>query len=449
MSNRLLSTLGTYDFFGKSLPGIVFLLMLSLLLPAKWLIGTFQDSRLGSMVGIVLAAVLLGFVVGEVLHSVALLLHRSVYWFGYGVHSVISRLCQWARGTGEGERREVSNPAPVNWIGDRWQTVKRVFEPHRKTFERQWNGSRADTDQQDNSGDDLRGNGHRTNGGVTDTDEGEEGGGNEGWEGGGNQGEEGGGAETVQGNEQTEPGDETTDNPRGTEDADQTVVATAHRTDEFTAVVHDGADEMAVAGSRGDDDATAAIWMNGNGRAGDPCPQFARARAAQDDITVRIGDAVATAGDGGTAVPQAEEATGPMGEEETTRAGAQNDANGPDAVEKDYRRVMSALSVADTSRAGQFQGNFTFSRSMEVGLLLALAVYAIFLNVDVFPRAIFGDVQPAIALFKGELEYLAVPMIVLAILFAYGVQKYKHHFVNYAITDYETACCMEPDLRLD
>lgn len=387
-SNRLLSTLGTYDFFGKSLPGILFLFLLSLLLPRKRLKVILGNTpELGSVLGLVLGALLLGFVVGEVLHTIAMGTHRSIYGIGYRAYHVACKASErW-------DFREPSS-GPLERL---WLPVKRVFKPHRRVFDAEWE--------------------ERHGGGAEEGEEGPQ-------------------------DEEAEEEEAIPDEPAGDERAP--VV-------EATVDANDDAAEAVVGGRTGDeqDTPTARARVDGTDDGAEQVDGFA------ETVVGDTAEAVArTNGTDGAPRIEAVATTSPTGPNDAQPGrppGRGNPENQP-PLERDeelYRRVMSVLSVADTSRAGEFQGTFTFCRSMEVGLALALVAYIVVLRTDFLPEAIYQNSAPVVAAFDGALLYLIVGLLGLITIFAYGVQKYKKHFVKYAITDFETACCLEPDLRLD
>jgi len=146
MAERVASVLESYDFFGKSIPGIVALIGLATLLPGLPL-EAFSDPNgtlnLTVLTALSLTLVFSGLVLGQAVHTVAdnteKVLYRIGNWTGnkYYVHSpLISE--EWWENHEKWEKRYL---AAEPWLERRYWGIHDVFKSHRRLFENElgWN----------------------------------------------------------------------------------------------------------------------------------------------------------------------------------------------------------------------------------------------------------------------------------------------------------------------
>lgn len=140
MPVRFFSPFPSLDFFGKSIPGVILSVLLVSLLPVTVPKQTIESrTAIGfttsEIVLLLLGVIVFGFVVGQGLHTTAVLIERAAFAVGRSA----------TRSGREGGRTDRSRlPARVRtglggaakrWLSDRW--VKTAFEPHREMFERE------------------------------------------------------------------------------------------------------------------------------------------------------------------------------------------------------------------------------------------------------------------------------------------------------------------------
>lgn len=104
MSDGIVSIVGSYDFFGKSIPGAVLLLGLGSFLPQSVLSQTRQALEqpangslfaLNTMVDLIalgLIIIIIGVIIGQGVHTSAILMENIAYWFGNRVAGVWNTL---------------------------------------------------------------------------------------------------------------------------------------------------------------------------------------------------------------------------------------------------------------------------------------------------------------------------------------------------------------------
>jgi hypothetical protein len=146
MAERVANVLESYDFFGKSIPGIVALIGLATLLPGLPL-EAFSDPNgtlnLTVLTALSLTLVFSGLVLGQAVHTIAdnteKVLYRIGNWTGnkYYVHSpLISE--EWWENHKEWKKRYL---AAEPWLERRYWGIHDVFKSHRRLFENElgWN----------------------------------------------------------------------------------------------------------------------------------------------------------------------------------------------------------------------------------------------------------------------------------------------------------------------
>lgn len=135
MPTRVFSPFPSLDFFGKSIPGVILSLLLVSLLPVRIPSQTIQNRTVvgfttSEILLLLLGIVVFGFVVGQGLHTTAVLIERTAFYLGRAVTlrlgscDLVNRLGRCAP---DGELNR--------WLSNRW--LKTAFEPHRKIFERE------------------------------------------------------------------------------------------------------------------------------------------------------------------------------------------------------------------------------------------------------------------------------------------------------------------------
>lgn len=140
MAERVANVLESYDFFGKSIPGIVALIGIATLLPGLPL-DAFSDPN-GTVNFTVLTALALtlvfsGLVLGQAVHTLADNTEKVIYrmgnWLGdkYYIHGPIIS-AEWWEEHGEWEEN-YSEVKP--WLERRYWGIHDVFKSHRRLFE--------------------------------------------------------------------------------------------------------------------------------------------------------------------------------------------------------------------------------------------------------------------------------------------------------------------------
>lgn len=141
MPNRLAGVLESYDFFGKSIPGIILLLGLVTLLPEIPLIPGTQGGetlRFEVLVTLALALVFSGLVLGQGVHSVAVNIEKFLYRIG---HWILNRYYVKAPLVFSEDQREqfpridgvINYITP--WLARRYWGINDIFKSHRRLFE--------------------------------------------------------------------------------------------------------------------------------------------------------------------------------------------------------------------------------------------------------------------------------------------------------------------------
>jgi len=141
MANRIVGVLESYDFFGKSIPGIVLLLGLSTLLPKIPILPTGEQNgtlTLATITTLALALVFSGLVLGQAVHTIAVNIEKIFYRVGrwsqnrYYLHGPVVLT---------DERRE-SRPRLDElfkfsrpWLIRRYWGIHDTFKSHRRLFE--------------------------------------------------------------------------------------------------------------------------------------------------------------------------------------------------------------------------------------------------------------------------------------------------------------------------
>ncbi|MFC4405422.1 hypothetical protein [Haloarchaeobius iranensis] len=135
MANRVASVLESYDFFGKSIPGIVALIGTSALLPGlpiESLAGPNGTVNLAVLTAVSLTLVFSGLVLGQAVHTLADNTEKALYRLGrwvadkYYVRAPLLNEKHW-------ENRE----SVKNWLKRRYWGIHDIFKSHRRLFENQ------------------------------------------------------------------------------------------------------------------------------------------------------------------------------------------------------------------------------------------------------------------------------------------------------------------------
>lgn len=167
----------TVDFFGKSMPGVLFTLLSLSLLPYELVTSTEvpPSMTLAVVVTAIFVVLVVGFTVGQALNTVTIVIQKSIYWLGLNLYRFLDFVGipdnrYWAELVLEDTNNPDSNTSrptskdvkdgtgdtillvPLDtvvwnqvkkkitqrtkfWLWKRYVNFKRVFVPHRKTFE--------------------------------------------------------------------------------------------------------------------------------------------------------------------------------------------------------------------------------------------------------------------------------------------------------------------------
>lgn len=128
MSNRVANVLGSYDFFGKSIPGVVLSLGVFSLSPGVSLQSVDGDGRLtiAVLTALALVAVFTGLIVGQAVHTLADNAEKAVYAVGKHVYN-----SYWKRSDG----RILGDDAISRWIARRYWGINDGLKSHRRLFQ--------------------------------------------------------------------------------------------------------------------------------------------------------------------------------------------------------------------------------------------------------------------------------------------------------------------------
>lgn len=155
MPSRVFSTFGTYDFFGKSIPGMALIAGLFLLVPEQLRPEIDLAESVVVILGVTLLIILLGVLFGEIVHSIAKYIEKVLYLVGRWV-----RNCGVNRGIGPPEKptgvqmRETDDdgdgetdagtdedtlPEKIKytvwrWLYAQYEKLFYIFSPHRRIF---------------------------------------------------------------------------------------------------------------------------------------------------------------------------------------------------------------------------------------------------------------------------------------------------------------------------
>ena len=80
MASRLSGLFNSYDFFGKSIPGVVLLLGLVTFLPESMLTAAEVDISIRNIAVLTVAGLVLGLIFGEAVHNLAINIEQMFYW---------------------------------------------------------------------------------------------------------------------------------------------------------------------------------------------------------------------------------------------------------------------------------------------------------------------------------------------------------------------------------
>lgn len=92
MPSRIISVFGSYDFYGKSFPGMAFLAGILTLIPATWIFRFETENlpeTLAFFVILLTIIVLLGTLIGEAVHALGIYIENSVAWFGNRIKNMV------------------------------------------------------------------------------------------------------------------------------------------------------------------------------------------------------------------------------------------------------------------------------------------------------------------------------------------------------------------------
>ncbi|MUV49290.1 hypothetical protein [Haloarcula sp. CBA1122] len=146
MSERVANVLESYDFFGKSIPGIVALIGIATILPGLPL-GAFSDPNgtlnLTVLTALALTLVFSGLVFGQAVHTIADNTEKALYRIGkwaadeYYVRGPIISEDWWEK---HGKCEEYYSKMQP-WLERRYWGIHDVFKSHRRLFENElgWN----------------------------------------------------------------------------------------------------------------------------------------------------------------------------------------------------------------------------------------------------------------------------------------------------------------------
>lgn len=142
MPNRVANVLESYDFFGKSIPGIVALIGIATLLPGLP-IAAFSDPNgklnLTVLTALALTLVFSGLVLGQAVHTIADNTEKALYrignWAGnqYFVRGPVIKEEQWKSHERLYKRYKWARP----WLERRYWGLHDIFKSHRRLFENQ------------------------------------------------------------------------------------------------------------------------------------------------------------------------------------------------------------------------------------------------------------------------------------------------------------------------
>lgn len=135
MPNRVANVLESYDFFGKSIPGIVALIGASTLLPSLPLDAfgaTDGRINLAVLTALALTLVFSGLVIGQAVHTIADNVEKILYRVG---NWTLNRY--YIHGPVLGRERWENYPKIRSWLERRYWGIHDIFKSHRRLFENQ------------------------------------------------------------------------------------------------------------------------------------------------------------------------------------------------------------------------------------------------------------------------------------------------------------------------
>lgn len=167
MPNQIISTFGSYDFFGKSIPGMGLIAGLGALIPAEILPDLELAESFVIVLSILIVIALLGVLFGEIVHSVSGFVEKALYWLGkktryqavkrgigppkkpLASEIVLRRNPSGSNNNGEADRDDQndSKPGPKDaarreryifniqsWAYDQYLKIYYILTPHRDIF---------------------------------------------------------------------------------------------------------------------------------------------------------------------------------------------------------------------------------------------------------------------------------------------------------------------------
>lgn len=122
------------DFFGKSMPGILFTLLAIPILPETLfseIVGSIEQVTLALVVVGIFLIIVVGFSIGQGLNTVSIIFERIVYTVGLIISNKSQLEVDYQRWGDRDQQDEVNS---INWIRNQFESFKRIFVPHRILF---------------------------------------------------------------------------------------------------------------------------------------------------------------------------------------------------------------------------------------------------------------------------------------------------------------------------
>jgi|GEM_PF-6449391 len=151
MAPRAGGILKSYDFFGKSIPGIILISGVVSLLPTQTLESmsvSSGDINFASLAILLATLVFIGFVMGEAAHTLAVNVEKTLYWGGHSLWNfyhkhAASKVELWLGNRREGLLGTIGQALRIGvfwrfcrpWCRRRYWGIHDVFKNHRRLFE--------------------------------------------------------------------------------------------------------------------------------------------------------------------------------------------------------------------------------------------------------------------------------------------------------------------------
>ena len=165
MQNRLLQLLGSYDLFGKSVPGAIFLSGIILLLPRERIpVDQLSELDVLNIAALFIILLIAGLTIGQGVHTLADNIEKTFLWFARRLRNMLNlirvtfdfipaELHQWKAST---DKTELRFRIVVNWWNNSIEWIRRRYwggydslVSHRHLFVKwiEWNYSRENEDR--------------------------------------------------------------------------------------------------------------------------------------------------------------------------------------------------------------------------------------------------------------------------------------------------------------